>query len=162
MPDLKVVSERSAAEMRQQEATRALKATMTSLTGNLIRIVRGVGKEELVLEQVRNFAHAYTAFVDAHGHEAPAGLFNELLQFEQPELPENDELADTILSEYAICRSALQVVASSLLDQERQQGNALSQLRLRLQMWEDERRARRKKRGHPAPRKRSINPKPKK
>jgi hypothetical protein len=145
MPDLKLVSERSIAEMRQQASTRELKAALIGLTANLIRIVRGAGAPDRLLEQVRNFAEAYASFVDVHGRDAHPHLFNELLPFGHPEeLPEDDDYAMRVLSDYEICQSALQVVASSLLQQRPQLDKAWSDLH-RLLDTREERRARRKK-----------------
>lgn len=144
LPDLTVTSGASEQELKQQESTRALKAALVGLTANLIRIVRGAGAPDRLLDQVRKFAEAYAGFHYAHGHEAPPGLFGDLLLFEAPKLPENDDYAEIALSDHAICRDALQVVASSLLEQRRQLDKARSELHRLLDIRKD-RRSRRKK-----------------
>jgi hypothetical protein len=146
LPDFTVITGASDRELRQQESMRQLKTTLITLTANLIRIVRGAGVPDRILEQVRHFAEAYAAYFDAHGHEAPPGLINELLAFKHPELSQNDNYADVVLTDHAICRSALQVVASSLLQQRPQLDKAWSHLHSTLDLREV-RRAQRGKRG---------------
>jgi hypothetical protein len=146
LPDLTVITGASDRELKQQESTRQLKTALVTLTANLIRIVRGAGVPDHLLEQVRHFAEAYAAYFDAHGHEAPHGLFNEFLAFEHPELSQNGNYADIVLTDHAICRSALQVVASSLLQQRPQLDKAWSHLHSTLDLREV-RRAQDRKRG---------------
>jgi hypothetical protein len=105
-----VVSERSAEEIKKQEATQALKAALVNLTGNLIRVVRGAGKPDRIIEQLHAVAVSYTEYSDAHGGEADSSVYREMLRFETPELPERDDRARAVLAEHAICRTALQVV----------------------------------------------------
>lgn len=143
LPDLTVTSGASERKLKQQESMRALKAALVGLTANLIRIVRGAGAPDRLLDQVREFAEAYAGFHHAHRHAAPPGLFGDLLRFEEPELPENDDHAEIVLSDHAICRSALQVVASSLLEQRPQLDKARSELHCLLDTRD--RRSRRKK-----------------
>jgi hypothetical protein len=137
LADLRVVSERSAEEIKKQEATQALKAALVNLTGNLIRVVRGAGKPDRIIEQLHAVAVSYTEYSDAHGGEADSSVYREMLRFETPELPERDDRARAVLAEHAICRTALQVVASTMLEQERQQLNALGELRNRLREAEE-------------------------
>jgi hypothetical protein len=67
MPDLRVVAERSAEEIKKQDAIRALKAALVELTANLLRIVRGAGKSENIGVQLNACAAAFNKFLDAYG-----------------------------------------------------------------------------------------------
>jgi hypothetical protein len=128
VPDLKVVSERSEQEIKQQGAAAARKDALRELTANLIRIVRGAGKPDFIAEQLRDVAQAYADFNDVYGRPLWSDECSAMLSFSMPELPNNDDLANDLISEHALCREALQVVASTLLEQELQRKQALGDL----------------------------------
>jgi hypothetical protein len=52
LANLTVVSERSALEIKKQKATAKLKTALADLTANLIRIVRGHGKQDEIVDQL--------------------------------------------------------------------------------------------------------------
>jgi hypothetical protein len=150
MLDLKVVSERSAAEMRQQEATPALKSALVELTANLIRVVRGAGEPELIVDQINSLAAAHNGYSDLVGESPNAALLGELIQYRPDSNPDDDLLDCTILA-HAICRDAHQIVASTLVDQRIHRERVLNELHTHLRNFEDQRkRARRRRRAaHP-------------
>jgi hypothetical protein len=159
MPDLRVVSEHSQQSIKEQELARALKSSLRNLTGNLIRIARGAGKPEMLVEQLNAVGHAHNAFSEFHGHNARPELLREFLDFSPIEETANDDAYEALLCVNAICRAAMQVVASTLVDQHRQQQNALAELRVRVEM-EERRSARRAKERRRA--ERTSKPQPRK
>jgi hypothetical protein len=153
-----VVSERSAAEMREQEATRALKAALVELTANLIRVVRGAGKPELIVDQLNSFAAAYNEYPDLVGQGPTPALLAGLIEY-RPDLYPDDDLFDFTILEHAIYRDALQIVASTLVDQRLQLKRAIGELRTHVRSLEDcrehvRRRRRAARSTGPAPKKR--------
>ena len=128
MPDLRVVSERSAQEIKQQAGAAALKDALCELTANLMRIVCGAGKPDFIAEQLREVAQAYADFNDVYGRPLWSDECSVMLSFSMPELPNNDDLANDVILEHALCREALQIVASTLLEQELQRKQALGDL----------------------------------
>jgi hypothetical protein len=84
--DLKVVSERSAADIKKRQASAQLGWALKDLTANLIRVVRGAGKPELIFDHVDGFVKAFRQFCDDTG-EAPApALLRELIVMPEPNL----------------------------------------------------------------------------
>lgn len=144
MPDLKVVAERSEKQIKEHEATRALKQALVKLAANLIRVVRGAGNPDLIMQHLRDTAVAYINWEDVHRRPATAGELGNLLDFPEPKLIGNEWSDGTVMTEYAICRNALQIVASTLLGQQRQCANAHMALRQVIES-ELERRAKRDK-----------------
>ncbi len=112
MPDLRVVAERSEKEIREQKATRTLKSALVNLAANLLRVIRGAGKPDRITEHLRALAEAYVNWEDVHGRPATDDVFHELLNFPRPEPTEREEQDEMAMIEYAICRHALQIVAS--------------------------------------------------
>jgi hypothetical protein len=145
VPDLKVVSERSSQEIQEQVAARALKDALINLTGNLIRVVHGSGKPERIMEHLWALVAVHVAYVDIHGRDPTPDVLHEMLRLKDHELPADEHPSDMVFVERAVCRSALQIVASTLLEQERQLENDTADLHRALHM-RDEALAARKKR----------------
>lgn len=118
MPDLRVVAERSAEEIKKQEAIAALKAALVDLAGNLIRVVRGAGRPQDIIRHLNDFASAFNGYSTAHGHGPSAHILGSMVKFDPDlDMTADDDHFDLEICEQAICRSALQIVASTLLDQ---------------------------------------------
>jgi hypothetical protein len=143
MPDLKVVSERPAAEIKKQKATAKLGWALKDLTANLIRVVRGAGKPEMIFKQVDGFVEAYATFFDDTGEAPDPALLRGLIAMPEPNW--DDDRLDEVLSEQALIRHSLQVVASGLLEQRTQRETAMNKFHDTLRRIE-ERRALAKKR----------------
>jgi hypothetical protein len=150
LPDLRVVSERSSQEIQEQVATRALKDALVNLTGNLIRVARGAGRPECIMEHLWTLVTVHVAYADIHGREPDPGLYGEMLQFRHGELPESGDRLEIVFEEQVICRAALQIVASTILEQDRPKQSALRELHRLLRM-RDDRLANRKKRSRRLP-----------
>jgi hypothetical protein len=115
LPDLRFASDSD--DFAKLDKERALRATLLELTANLMRVVRGAGKAERIAAQTNAFAIAFNEYSDIHGHGPAADLLREILHFRSNDPPDGGLPEDTI-AESAICRTALQVVASKLLDQK--------------------------------------------
>jgi hypothetical protein len=157
LPDLKVVSVRPAAEIKKQKAAAKLGLALQDLTANLIRVVRGAGKPELIFEHVDRFVEAFAKFCDDTGEAPDPTLLRELIALPQPNW--DDDRLDEALSEQAILRHSLQIVASGLLQQRMQRDAAMNKLHDTLRRIE-ERRALAKKPRRKVQRQSPTNPHP--
>ena len=145
MPDLRVVSERSNGEIKEQAVTLALKFALVNLTANLIRIVRGSGKPDRLFDDIEGFIGAYKDYCIALVQVPDGAMLSALLQFNPDQNPDDDRL-DEVLLENAICRDALQIVASSLVDQRVPREKALGELQHHLRRFVDVREVAKKRR----------------
>ena len=115
MPDLRFVNESD--DLAKLDKERAHRAALLELTANLMRVVRGAGKAERIAAQTNAFAVAFNEYSDLHGHGPAADLLREILHFRSNDAAGGPHPEEAI-AESAICRTALQVVASKLLDQK--------------------------------------------
>jgi hypothetical protein len=146
LPDLRVVSERSSEEIKKQTATLAFKFALVNLTANLIRIVRGGGKPDRLFDDIDGFVGAYKDYCIAFEHAPDGAVLRALLRFNPDQGPDDDGLDEALL-ENAICRDALQIVASSLVDHSVQREKALGELQHHLRRFVDVRERAKKRRG---------------
>jgi hypothetical protein len=146
LPDLRAVSRRSSEEIKKQTATLALKFALANLTANLIRIVQGAGKPDRLFDDIDGIVGAYNDYCIAVGHAPDGALLGSLLQFVLHENAGDDHL-DEVFLENAICRDALQIVASSLVDQRIHREKALGELQRHLRKFVDVREQAKKRRG---------------
>jgi hypothetical protein len=82
MADLRVVSERSEKEIKQQEVNRALQEALVNLAANLMRVARGAGKPYLITQHVRDFATRMLPGKDVYERPADEWEFHQLLKFQ--------------------------------------------------------------------------------
>ena len=147
MPDLTVVSEHSTKEIEKERATVALKFALVNLTANLIRVVRGAGKPDRIVDYIDGFVDTFNEYYRTVGSVPSGGLLGELIRLpDRADLNLDDNRLDEVMLEDAICRSALQMVASTLMDQRIHQERALGELQGQLRQFVDIReRAKRRK-----------------
>lgn len=126
MPDFRVVSERSEEEVRNRAVSDDLTATLNQLTANLIRIVRGAGKPDRIIDDLYACAVAFTQFAKQFEREPTAEEIAAAISLHR-ELP--DKATELALEEKAICRAALQIVASTLRNETIERDRALADLR---------------------------------
>jgi hypothetical protein len=146
LPDLTVVSERSAEEIKKQRATLELKFALANLTANLIRIVRGAGKPDRVFDDIDGLTGTYNDYCIAFGRPPDGPVVSALLDFNPEQDHPNDDRLDEIQIENAVCRDALQIVASSLVDQRIHRERALHELQTHLRQFVDVRERTKKRR----------------
>jgi hypothetical protein len=146
VPDLRVVAERSAEEIKKQKAAGALKAALVDLTANLIRIVRGAGKPLMIAEQLHATAKVYVEFFDAVGENPDAQLLGDLLRLPTPEFDHDSDQGEKDFYEHSLLLAGLQTVASILKEQDIQQHHANAAFQTRGRMYLDLREQIRKKR----------------
>ena len=120
-----------------ERATSALKTALTDLAGNLIRVVRGAGKADRIANQVNAFEDAFIGYRDATGRSPDGMVLGELLQYQEPDAICDDDRFEEVLIENAVCRAALQIVASTLLDQRTPRERALNELHDHLRRFEE-------------------------
>jgi hypothetical protein len=146
VPDLRVVAERSAKEIKKQKAAGALKAALADLAANLIRIVRGAGKPLMIAEQLHAAAKGYVEFFDAAGENPDAQLLGDLLRLPRPDVDHDTDQGTKEFYEYSILLAGLQKVASILKEQDILQAHANAEFQTRVRMYLDLREQIRKKR----------------
>jgi hypothetical protein len=137
LPDLKVVSERPAAEIKKQKAAAKLGWALKELTANLIRVVRGAGKPEMIFKHVDSFVEAFARFCDETGEPPDPMLLRESIALPAPN--RDDDRLDETLSGQAIFRHSLETVASELLQQRTQRDAAMNKLHDTLRRIEERR-----------------------
>jgi hypothetical protein len=134
LPDLRLVSERPAAEIKKLKASAALEHSLRALTVNLLRVVCGAGRPEQIAEHVEIFAKSFADYCDETREVPDPLLLRDMIVFaREPDISDNNRFEEGIL-ENSICRHALQVVASTLIDQKINCDGALSDLRGAMQM----------------------------
>ena len=77
MPDLTV--ERSTKEIEKERATVALKFALVNLTANLIRVVRGAGKPDRIVDYIDGFVDTFNEYYRTVGSVPSGGLLGELI-----------------------------------------------------------------------------------
>jgi hypothetical protein len=158
LSDLAVVSERSAEDIIKQRATLALKFSLINLTANLIRVVRGAGKPDRIVDYIDGFVDAFNEYYKVIGHAPTGAMLSDLIRFpDRADLKLDDDRLDEMLLEDAICRSALQMVASTLMEQRIHQEEALGELQGHLRRFVDVRERAKKRRART---RRAAAPKP--
>jgi hypothetical protein len=145
LAELEGVNERSAEELEAQKAALALKFALIDLTANLLRIVGGAGKPHRVIDQIDGLQDIINEYINVCGRDPERALVNELRCF-APEESFGLNNHDEAKLETAICRDALDVIASSLLDEKIQRDRAAGNFRAGLRAFVDLR-ERRKRRG---------------
>lgn len=106
-----------------------LSTALTDLAANLLRVVRGAGHSYLVGRQLGACMRAYEQYQQTYTYWPPSWEVSEILRFERAE--DDDGYAT-----YTICRGALQIVASELLDQRLQRAAGETQLVRGIRSWE--------------------------
>lgn len=117
-------------KIKQDEATSKLEVAARELAANFFRIVRGAGEPEHLARKVAAFAEAFNAYSDTFGRPPGGDVLKTMLEYPRdPALNWENQRVDQLLAEETICRSALQFVASGLLDQQVHRKQALNDLR---------------------------------
>jgi hypothetical protein len=142
-----VLTESSTEEIEKKRATVALKFALVNLTANLIQVVSGIGKPDRIVDFIDGFVDTINEYYKTVGSMPTVALLGELIGFPgRADLNPGDHRLDEVILEDAICRSALQLVASTLMDQRIHQERALGEMQAQLRRFVDIReRAKRRK-----------------
>jgi hypothetical protein len=129
------VSERSDEEIRKSEAEERLNGPLRELAANILRVVRGAGAPERLGGQMNDCLDAFAKDREAFGHwpapwtladilkiENEAEVWRERSGLDSPDVQRwsEDGTFDRAEAIHAICKGALQMTASRLLDQKTQ------------------------------------------
>ena len=126
---MKIVSENSEQEIERQRALRQLDAALRELTANLLRVMRGAGKDYMIAKQAVDLALAAQRYAEVAGvnptyemgeilHEPYDVEFRRKLSREQNDRLDAEELA---------LRGATQILASRLLSQRPQEASGTNE-----------------------------------
>jgi hypothetical protein len=121
---MRIVNENPDADLARERATRQVDWTLRDLTANLMRVTRGAGKPYEIGRQAQDFIAALIDYRDAVGHFPPSAELASLLTVERdPEVMArmNDDNLAQIYAEQEIIRGSLQIVASRLVGQSKQE-----------------------------------------
>jgi hypothetical protein len=143
LADLTVVSERSTQEIKKQKATAKLKTALADLTANLIRVVRGHGKQDEILDQLKTLSSEIDNYTRDVGQSPRGALLAALIKIDW-NLELEDDRRDEALLERRICLAALQIVASSLLKQRTHRERAMGELQSILRSYVETRNEKRR------------------
>ena len=137
-PERSRMTSKSEAELRRGWAEEAIDFPLRKMAANILRIVRGAGKAEELLANLKQVIDSAVAYREAVGHWPPQTLIAKILrindgterfenmakrgEISQEELNrlEHNGLFAQMRAEYRICRGALQIAASELIDQSTQ------------------------------------------
>ncbi len=136
MPDIRIVSEQSDAQRRRRLAAEQLEGPLRELAANLLRVMRGAGKPNDLIQQMQAFVTVGEAYQTAHGQWHPVAdvIVNTLrIDSASEELYERRKNGDVSQADfdrwttdgtidrddavYMICRGAMQLCASKLVGQ---------------------------------------------
>ena len=132
----------------QERAELQLAGPLKSLAANMMRICRGAGKPERLLEDCIAVAEAFSAYRDVFGHwpssfsiQKILTIENEVLarRFEQGEQLDGENL-DWLLGIDTLIRGSLQMAASRLAGQGTQEARGSDELFQGLEVLEGRRR----------------------
>jgi hypothetical protein len=118
-PHLRVVSERSSADIQHEHRLAELRWRLVTLTANLLRVTRGAGRSWEIVTQCIETAHAYHAYVQAIGHLPPSFEIEQILNLKR-EFGDFSSDADIDCGRSMLVAGALQFTASTLLGQRTQ------------------------------------------
>lgn len=119
---MKVVSERTQADVDRERAAAQLSWALRDLAANLLRVIRGAGKAYLIPDQTVEVIKALKVYHDAVGTFPPDREMAKMLRVGQERPPGqfNDATLNRRASENVIVRGALQIAASRLIGQSTQ------------------------------------------
>jgi hypothetical protein len=110
--------------------------------------VHGAGKPEQIVDHVEAFAKSFVKYCEDTDEMPDTSILRGMISFHcEPNSGDEDRFNDALL-ENSICRHALQVVASTLLDQKIPRDNAMRELRAAMRLIENSRAKRKKRRRH--------------
>lgn len=133
---MRLVSERTEAQIQAYEALIDLKQALRRLTANLMRVARGAGSSAELSAQMVACLDAMVGYYDAAGNDVPSWDLDQMLDREaayaeyRPWIKadaeaqarwEADGTTDCALADQSIRRASLQVMASMLVNQAPQQ-----------------------------------------
>jgi hypothetical protein len=135
--DLKVVSERSEADLVRERSEALVADGLKSLTSNLMRVVRGAGDPADVFSQTAEVLKSFEEHRNKVGQFPSAFFISETLKSSsgvrrlRQELRDkgdnealdrwsNDGTFDRMRAQHQICRGVLQIIASEFLGQNTQ------------------------------------------
>jgi len=116
MANLRVVAETSKEAIERKRVTDALEAPLEHLAANVMRIVRGAGKPELLLRQMSDLLELAAEYKAVCGHLPRAHDIASILHASRDQDPDELEFERQFAFD-VICRGALQKLAARIMDQ---------------------------------------------
>jgi hypothetical protein len=152
---MRIVSEQSEQEIKKRETAAAVTSELRDFAANFLRVVRGAGDTFRLWHGMKSCSEAAEAFYKAHGEWPSAQLIHDALDQRLAHDESRPLVKERLGNEYpterdmaidAICRAALQIVASTLVDQPTQRSGAEHALHAATEELEKVREARRRDR----------------
>jgi len=153
MPDLTIVSQNSEADIQRSATEDRVEAAALALATNILRIVRGAGKPERLIDHTLDYVKCAQAFYEAHGRW-PVPELHQCLGIDRVFSVEETRKREWCRGEDLMVRGALQVAASRLAGQRTQESAGRSEMFDGLYIIERQREENRK-----AVRQHSVKPK---
>lgn len=116
MPDLSIVSERSEADLRRTAAAYQVEGAVQQLATNILRIARGAGKPERLIDHTIAYVKAAQEFFETHGRW-PVPELHGYLDIHTGFTTDDARRQAWYHGEDLMVREALQVAASRLAGQ---------------------------------------------
>src|SRR5580698_9889249 len=137
---MRTVSENSQTELARRRASDQVDGKIRELTANLLRITRGAGKPQEIMQQMNDLAAAIWSFWDSVGLSPYADEFSRALDVSNDlettsQRSAEDRYRDEV--EDLIIRGVLQIVASRLVRQKTQEAAGRSEMVLGLRALEE-------------------------
>lgn len=129
MPDLRVIVGLPDPEIKRRRAEDRLRVPIRELASNVMRVVRGAGRPDDLLEQMQRVIDVSAEYREAVGMWPDGGLFAEMLHLDDEYRDSDSGLERAV---HPVCRSVLQICASRLVKQDMQLRTAESELRTKM------------------------------
>lgn len=127
MPDFTIVSQNSEEDLRRAASADRVEAAVQELATNILRIARGAGKPERLIDHAVRYVEAARDFFQAHGCW-PVPELHDYLDIERKLSVHEPRERAWCRGEDLMVRGALQVAASRLAGQRTQESAGQSEM----------------------------------
>lgn len=136
MPDEgapRLIAQNTEADRARKLASGQVSWALRDMTANLLRVVRGAGKPNEIVNQTSELLKALVAYRDTVGHPPPPDELAEILSIERTQDWRSGVAASAPVlaeAEDRAVRGALQIAASRLIEQPRQEQSGAREMRV--------------------------------
>jgi len=150
-PPIRIVSEQSDADIEKNRTKEEVGIVLRAVAANLLRVIRGAGKPYDLSREMRGCLQAFKAYYDAHDQWPDSFRLQKEVDFDSGEYSRlRSDMTDREMEQWEIeraeneiCRAALQIVASKLIDQPLQERRGNDDLYSAIRSLEESRAKRR-------------------
>lgn len=150
-PPIRIISKQSEADIAKNRSEEEIGIALRALAANMLRVIRGAGKAYDLAREMNSCLKAFQAYYDAHNVWPDSFRLQKALDFDPDEYsrlkPDMGEAGmeqwQIERAENEVCRAALQVAASKLIEQRLQERQGHNDLYSAIRLLEESRAKRR-------------------